>query len=83
VERDIKLNENCEIFYSLILGQCTEYMRAKLESLNDYEKMKDTFDVITLIISINRLTCQFEGQQYHTHATHQAKKRLYLLYQAK
>jgi hypothetical protein len=62
VKRDIKLNENCKILYSLILGQCIDYMRAKLESLIDYEKMNGAFDVITHIKSIKGLTYQFEGQ---------------------
>jgi hypothetical protein len=52
VKRDIKMNENCEKLYSLILGQCTEYIGAKFESVKYYEMMMNTFDVITLIKSI-------------------------------
>jgi hypothetical protein len=58
-------------------------MWAKLESLANYENMKNTFDVIVLIKSIKELTCQFEGQRYHTQALHHARTRLYLLHQAK
>jgi hypothetical protein len=38
VKRENKLAANCETVSSLILGQCSEYMRAKLEGLDSYEK---------------------------------------------
>jgi hypothetical protein len=65
------------------LGQCSEYMRAKLEGLDSYEKMKDGFDMIALIKAIKGLTYQFDGQKYHSMALHQAKKRFYNLYQGR
>jgi hypothetical protein len=73
----MKLNENCQKHYSLIWGQCTEYMRAKLEAVMGYDKMCTSLDVIRLINSIKGLTYKFEGQNYHPRALHRAKKRLY------
>jgi hypothetical protein len=77
VKRDTKLQENCENLYSLVFGQCTKFMRAKLEALNDYEEMVHTFDVIALMKAINVLTYQFEGQRYHPKSLHQEKKGFY------
>jgi hypothetical protein len=41
--------ENCRKLFSLMLGQCTDYLKAKLESLPVYASMKESFDVFTLI----------------------------------
>jgi hypothetical protein len=81
VNHENKLAANCETVFSLMLGQCSESMRAKLESLDSYENMKDGFDTIALIKAIKGLIYQFDGQKYHSMALHQAKKRLYNLYQ--
>jgi hypothetical protein len=58
-------------------------MRAKLEGLDSYEKMKDGFDMIALIKAVKGLTYQFDSQKYHSMALHQAKKRFYNLYQGR
>jgi hypothetical protein len=68
VKCENKLAANCETVFSLILGQCSEYMRANLEGLGSYEKMNDGFDMIALIKAINGLTYQFDGQKYHSMA---------------
>jgi hypothetical protein len=39
VRRKSKLTANCEKLYSLILGQCTEHMVSKLESLDDFKEI--------------------------------------------
>jgi hypothetical protein len=82
-KRENKLAANCDTVFSLILGQCSEYMRAKLEGLDSYEKMKGGFDTIALIKAIKGLTYQFDGQKYHSMALHQAKNRFYNLYQGR
>jgi hypothetical protein len=80
VKRKNKIAANCETVFSLILGQCSEYMRAKREGLGSYETTKYSFDMIALIKAIKGLTYQFD-QKYHSMALHQAKKRFYNLYQ--
>jgi hypothetical protein len=70
VKLDMKLNENCQNLYSLIWGQCTEYMRAKLEAVVGYDKMRTSLNVIRLIKSIKGLTYKFEGQNYHPRELH-------------
>jgi hypothetical protein len=74
-KRDNKLAENCKTVYSLIMGQCTEYTREKLEGLPDYNKMNLSFDMIKIVMSIKGLHYQFDGQTYHEWVLHQAKKR--------
>jgi hypothetical protein len=74
---------NCEKLYLLILGQCTEHMVAKLESLSDFKKIDRDLDVIKLIKAITLLSYQFEGKKYHLEALHQAMNRFYLFNQGK
>jgi hypothetical protein len=83
VKRDIRLTENCEKLYSLILGQFTEYMKSKLESLLDYDVFNEAVDVVALIKTIKGLTYQFESQRYHSQALHKAICRFYRFYQTK
>jgi hypothetical protein len=82
-KRDNKLPMNCETMYYLVLGQCSEYIRATLEGLINYEDTKRSFNVITLIKAIKGLSYQFDGQTYHYMALHQAKKRFYNLFQGR
>jgi hypothetical protein len=81
--RKAKLTVNCEKLYLLILGQCTEHMVAKLESLSDFKKIDLCLDLIKLMKAIKWLLYQFEGQKYHPEELHQAMKRFYLLSQGK
>jgi hypothetical protein len=83
VKRENRLVANCETVYSLMMGQCTDYMRASLEATKGYSVMKDSFDVIKLIKAIKELTYQFGGQRYHAMSLHQAKKRWYGMYQGR
>jgi hypothetical protein len=55
VKRNMRLSENCKKLYSLILGQCAEYMKSKLESLLDYASFNDAVDVVALIKAIKGL----------------------------
>jgi hypothetical protein len=59
IKDENKLKENCQKRYSLATGQCTEYMRDKLEAVTGYKELKDKFDVIGLIKTIKGLTFQF------------------------
>jgi hypothetical protein len=75
--RKAKLTINCEKLYSLLLGQCTEHMAAKLASLPEFKKIDRALDVIKLINAIKRLSYQFEGTRYQEKALHQAFMRFY------
>jgi hypothetical protein len=64
-----------ENVYSLMVGQCTENMVAKLEGLIEYNAIKDNVDVIKLFKAIKSLTYQFEGRRYHAMALDLAIQR--------
>jgi hypothetical protein len=81
VRRNNKLTQNMETLYSLILGQCTEYMVAKLKGLPYYKNFNDSVDLIKLHKAIKGLTYHFEGQRYQSMALHGALTRFYTLRQ--
>jgi hypothetical protein len=83
IKRDTKLKENCQAAYSLVLGQCTEYMRAKLEVVGGYNNMDSISDLIELIKMIKGLIYQFEGQQSKTRGRLLAHKRFHQLTQTR
>jgi hypothetical protein len=66
-----------------MMGQCTDYPNAKLESLPIYASMKESFDVFTLIKLIKGINYVFEENMYHLQALHDSKIRFYALRQGK
>ena len=81
VKRKIIYKENLRTLYSLVWGQCTDYMRAKLESLSNYEKLKTDCDSLGLLSAIQEVTFKFDGQKNFYHALHVAKRKLYVFRQ--
>jgi hypothetical protein len=75
IKREKKLKENCQMAYSLVTGQCTEYMRAKLEVVIGYSAMDNSFDLIGIIKTIKGLSFQFEGRQSRTRGLLLSHKR--------
>jgi hypothetical protein len=53
-KRSEKHGENCRTLFSLILGQCSDYLKAKLRSLPIYSYIKESFDVLCLIKAIKQ-----------------------------
>jgi hypothetical protein len=83
IKRENKLKENCQMAYSLVIGQCTANMRAKLEAVVGYRDMESRSDLIGLIKTIKGLSFQFEGQQSKTRGLVLAHKRFQYLNQTK
>jgi hypothetical protein len=81
VQRKAKLTSNCKKLYALILGQCTEHIISKLESLDDFKEIERALDVIKLMKAIKGVLYQFEGQKYEDEALHEAMKRFCLFNQ--
>jgi Zinc knuckle len=77
VKRGILLSENLKTAYSLIYGQCSEAMRAKLESRPNHQAMEASADAIALLENIRTVMFQFQAQCYATLALHEAKRRFY------
>jgi hypothetical protein len=83
IKRETKIKENCQSAYSLVLGQRTEYMQAKLEAVVGYVDMDSRSNLIELIKTIKGLSYQFEGQQSKTRGRLLAHKRFHQLLQTK
>jgi hypothetical protein len=78
VHHKAKLTANCEKLYSLVPRKYTNYVVAKLESLDEFKEIERDLDVIKLMKAIKGLSYQLEGQKNHPEALHQAMKRFYL-----
>jgi hypothetical protein len=77
------LEENIKMMYSLIWGQCTEAMRAKVQSTQLYSAMSSTFDAVELLKTLKDVVFSFQDQKYGPQALAEAKKRFSLLTQDK
>jgi hypothetical protein len=67
--------------YSLVLGLCTELLRAKLKQSNGWAQVSTTFDVLGLIRHIKLIIFKFEDQKFLPVSLHQAKLNFYSLRQ--
>ena len=63
--------------YSLILGQCTDIMRQKIESHDLFAGVSSVGDGLGLLKLIKGVAFQFQSQKYLPHALHEALKRYY------
>ena len=77
VKRKGILQSNVQQSYSLVLGQCTEMMKNKLKSSDNWLKIKSNQDVLELLSEIRSITFCFEDQKYQPLSIHQAKTEFY------
>jgi hypothetical protein len=78
VVKEDRFEEDLKKVYSLVWGQCTDYLRAKLESKDDYAAMKAEYDTIELLKNIKDCVFKFTDQKYATHSLHEAMRKFYL-----
>ena len=64
IKRQIALEENLKTAYTLIWGQCSDMMRAKIEASKNYSQMRSTYDSIMLLKELKDVTFRFEDQKY-------------------
>lgn len=83
VKRVILLGENIKSVYSLIFGQCTEALQAKLAGQQDSKKISEQGDVIALLQNIKATMFSFQGQKHDAHALSDARRHFYALRQDK
>ena len=83
VKRDIALTENLKTVYSLVWGQCTDILKAKLEALTVYTKIKKDYDVIGLLKQIKTITYKFEEHNYIYLSLYNAWRNFYTFKQGK
>ena len=64
VSRNETIDSNMRSAFTLIMGQCTKFIRSKIESLHDWDIMKLNFDLLRLIIELKNLSNKYhEGTQ--------------------
>jgi hypothetical protein len=67
--------------FATIWGQCTENLKAKLESLKDWLTIKTEKKAIRLLIEIKNIIFMFEDQSYPMHSLLKANESVYLIKQ--
>jgi hypothetical protein len=83
VQREITLKENMKTLYTLIWGQCTDAMRARLEAKISYAAMYAGYDSLELMKSPKASVYNFQGLKYPHQTLHKLKRRFYLYAQDK
>jgi hypothetical protein len=78
VKKETLLEENLKTAFSLIYGQCSDDLCAKLESRADHANVEATSDSLGLLRNIRTVMFQFQSQRYAPLALHEAKRRFYL-----
>jgi hypothetical protein len=82
IRREAILQENMQRTYSVVLGQCTELLRAKLKQSSDWwAQVSSAFDVLGLTKLIKSIVFKFDDQKFLLMSWHQAKHNFYSLRQ--
>ena len=77
-----QLEDNIQKLYSVVWGQCTELLQAKLEALPDFKsRIKDKYDGIELLKSIQVIMYKFEDNKYLYENLYNAWRSYYALRQ--
>ena len=77
-----KLRINLSTAYGLVLGQCTDYLRSRLEGQDKWEATSNERDLIGLLKSIKSLSHKYnEDTEYHHIAYHTLLRRFMLFRQ--
>ena len=58
------VEQNLKATFTVIWGQCSESMRAKVKSLPEYTEKENESDCVWLLKSIRGIMLRFEGQRY-------------------
>jgi hypothetical protein len=78
-----KLENECKKLYTVILGQCTSYMTAKLKAMPTFKEMHSEKDPVKLLKAIKGLTFRFDSKKEYEMSLVEAIDKLYQLYQEK
>jgi hypothetical protein len=81
VKRELYFDENMQTLCSLIWGQCSDVIHARVEASSDYDKMSESGDSLALLKAIKAQAHNFQCQKNKANALHDAKRRLLMIYQ--
>ena len=77
MKRRSTLDENLQLSYSLVLGQCTDLLKSELKHSNKWNDASTTYDILILIKIVRTIAFKFEEQNYLPLALHQEKANFY------
>ena len=77
VKEKMRLKKDLEKLYSIVWGQCTPAMKAKLRAVKDFEDTKKNLDSITLLKEIKKLSYNFQDKNYVPAAIHTVLDRFF------
>ena len=81
VKQNSRLHENIKRLWALVWGQCSDTIRTRLQSLENYEDMRAASDGLQLLIAIKDLMFNVQEQKYIPLSIHLAKRQFFLLSQ--
>lgn len=79
VKRMDQLGTNITALYSLVWGQCTDAMQAKVKAANGFASAAADRDGLELLKLLKDISFNFESQKKLHHAIHDTKRRFFLL----
>ena len=80
-KRESTYRQNKSSMFSVVLGQCSEAMRAKLESETSFKNILNDSDVIKLLELIRNIAFAYKSKRYPYLAVYTSVKTLYSYYQ--
>jgi len=83
VKTKAAIDGHVQSLFLLVLGQCTEALKAKLEALENWDDMVAEMNGLDLILQVKTIAFQFESTQYEMHALIEAKRRFWSFHQGK
>lgn len=63
VKRNRTLSSNLAALHAVIWGQCSEAMKAKIKSHDDYKSKSDAYNCLWMLKHIKAVTLQFDKKQ--------------------
>ena len=76
VDREIQLDINFSKAFALILGQCTQGIKNKLESRKDWLTLNSSYDPIALLKALKEITLNYQDTRYHVATISSSLKNL-------
>ena len=78
-----KLENEWKKLYTVILGQCTSYMTAKLKDIPTFNEVHYEKDRVNILKAIQGLTFRFDSEKEYKMSLVEAVDKLFRLYQSK
>ena len=75
-----KLRINLSMAYVLMLGQCTNYLRSRLEGQEKWETMSNKWDLLGLLKIVNSLSHKYDKDTEYYHVAYHTLLRHFMLF---